>query len=472
MAADPFIHLHLHTEYSLLDGAVRIDALMKKALRCKMPAVAMTDHGNIFGAIEFYQACKKNDIKPIIGCEAYLTPPGLAMTERKVITDKNGKKKKNSHITLLAQNYRGYENLMKLTSRSHLEGFYSKPRIDKECLAEHSEGIICLSGCINGEINQAIRNEDLEQARRSVGEFVDIFGRENFYLEMHDHGFDSQRQCNRQLVEFSKEFGLPLVAANDVHFLERKHHEAHDILICIGTGNTQIDENRMTYSPEVYFKTSAEMRQLFKEVPEALKNTLAIADKVDLDIPLDSTSSEKYPQFDSPDGGSREDYFRQLCYEGLVERYGKERADTDEELKERLDYECGIMEKMGFLSYFLITWDFVKWAKDHDVPVGPGRGSAAGSLVAYVLGITDLCPIRFGLIFERFLNPERVSPPDIDMDFCQTRRPEVIQYVREKYGERAVSHIVTFQTLGAKSVVRDVARVLNLPYSEGNRIAR
>ncbi|NNF14470.1 MAG: DNA polymerase III subunit alpha, partial [Gemmatimonadetes bacterium] len=311
-----------------------------------------------------------------------------------------------------------------------------------------------------------------EQARRSIGEFTDIFGRENFYLEMHDHGFDSQRLCNRQLVDFSKEYDLQLVAANDVHFLDRKDHEAHDVLICIGTNSMQFDENRLTYSPEVYFKTSAEMRQLFKEVPEAIKNTLAIADKCDLEIELDATSSAKYPQFDSPDGGSREDYFRQLCYEGLVERYGKERADTDEELKERLDYECGIMEKMGFLSYFLITWDFVKWAKDHDVPVGPGRGSAAGSLVAYVLGITDLCPIRFGLIFERFLNPERVSPPDIDMDFCQTRRPEVIQYVREKYGERAVSHIVTFGTLGAKSVVRDVARVLGLPYSEGNRIAK
>ena len=472
MAADPFIHLHLHTEYSLLDGAVRIDKLMKKALRCKMPAVAMTDHGNIFGAIEFYQACKKNNIKPIIGCEAYLTPPGLSMNERKIITDKQGNKKRNSHLTLLASSSTGYENLMKLVSRAHLEGFYSKPRIDKECLAEFSEGLICLSGCINGEINQAIQADDLEQARRSIGEFTDIFGKENFYLEMHDHGFDQQTLCNRQLVKFGKEFDLGLVAANDVHFLDRSDHEAHDVLICIGTNNLQMDEKRMTYSPEVYFKTSAEMRQLFKEVPEAIKNTFAIADKCDIEIELDATSSAKYPQFDSPDGGSRDDYFLKLCNEGLEARYGKERATTDPELRERLDYEIKVMSDMGFLSYFLITWDFVKWAKDNDVPVGPGRGSAAGSLVAYVLGITDLCPIRFGLIFERFLNPERVSPPDIDMDFCQTRRPEVIQYVREKYGERAVSHIVTFGTLGAKSVVRDVSRVLGLPYSEGNRIAK
>ncbi len=471
---DPFIHLHLHTEYSLLDGAVRINDLMKKAQRSKMPAVAMTDHGNIFGAIDFFKAGKKAGIKPIIGCEAYLTPPGTRMTEKNptiMATGGKMKRTKNSHITLLASTNKGYANLVKLVSLGHLKGQHYKPRIDKELLAEHSEGIICLSGCINGEINQAIQADDLDRAKQSVAEFRDIFEPGSFFLEMHDHGFEQQHKCNRQLIKYAKDFDLPLVAANDVHFLNKKDHDAHDVMICIGTGALQMDENRMHYSPEVYFKSTAEMKALFKETPEAIRNTLEIAERCNVEIHLDSTSSEKYPQFDSPDGSPREAYFRKVCFEGLQQRYG-ERATTDPELRTRLDYEIGIMEKMGFVSYFLITWDFVKWAKDHEIPVGPGRGSAAGSIVAYVLGITDLCPIRFGLIFERFLNPERVSPPDIDIDFCQTRRPEVIEYVRRKYGEEAVSHIITFGTLGAKSVVRDVGRVMALSYSEGDRIAK
>ena len=474
MPTDPFIHLHLHTEYSLLDGAVRIKELMKKAERCKMPAVAMTDHGNIFGAIDFYQQAKKAGIKPIIGCEAYLTPPGVALTDKKaepIAVGSKAKRKRNSHITLLASTNEGYANLMKLTSLGHLEGMYYKPRIDKEALAAHSEGLICLSGCINGEVNQFIQNEDLEGARKSLGEFVDIFGKDRFFLEVHDHGFAEQATCTRQMREFGREFGLGLVAANDVHFLNQADHDAHDVMICIGTGSLLMDENRMKYSPEVYFKNTNEMRKLFKELPDAVANTLRIAEMCNVEIHLDSTSSEKYPQFESPDGSPREAYFRKVCFEGLNWRYG-ERAGMDEELRTRLDYEIGVMEKMGFVSYFLITWDFVKWAKDNGVPVGPGRGSAAGSLVAYVLGITDLCTLRFGLIFERFLNPERVSPPDIDIDFCQTRRPEVIDYVRQKYGERAVSHIVTFGTLGAKSVVRDVGRVMGLSYSEGDRVAK
>lgn len=473
MPTDPFIHLHLHTEYSTLDGAIRIKELMKKAERCKMPAVAMTDHGNIFGAIEFYQAAKAAGIKPIIGMEAYLTPPGVALTDKKAETVAVGgkKRKRNSHLTLLAATNKGYENLMKLTSIGHLEGMYYHPRIDKETLAAHSGGLICLSGCINGEVNQLIQNEDLDGARRSIGEFVDIFGAENFFLEVHDHGFAEQALCTREMVAFGKEFGLGLVAANDAHFLNAADHEAHDVMICIGTGKLQMDEKRMKYSPEVYFKTTNEMRKLFKDLPEAIDNTLRIAEMCDVEIELDSTSSKKYPQFESPDGSPREAYFRKVCFDGLQWRYG-DRAETDEELRTRLNYEIGVMEKMGFVSYFLITWDFVKWAKDNGVPVGPGRGSAAGSLVAYVLGITDLCPLRFGLIFERFLNPERVSPPDIDIDFCQTRRPEVIDYVRRKYGERAVSHIVTFGTLGAKSVVRDVGRVMGLSYTEGDRVAK
>jgi DNA polymerase III subunit alpha len=474
--ADSFIHLHLHTEYSLLDGAVRIDDLMKKCERHKMPAVAMTDHGNIYGAIEFYQKAKKGGIKPIIGCEAYLTPPGVKMTEKGepvAVTMSGGKvkKKRNSHLTLLCENQKGYKNLMKLVSKAQLEGFYYKPRIDKETLAAHSEGLICLSGCISGEINQLIQNEDIAGAKKSLCEFRDIFGKENFFLEMHDHGLEAQALCNKHLLQFGKEFGLQMVAANDVHFLNKTDHEAHDIMICVGTGSLQMDENRMRYSPEVYLKSTMEMTKLFKFCPEAIRNTLVIADRCNLEIHLDSTSSEKYPQFESPDGSPREEYFRRVCHQGLVKRYGA-RVQTDPELTERLNYEIGVMERMGFISYFLITWDFCKWAKDNGIPVGPGRGSAAGSLVAYVLEITDICPLRFGLIFERFLNPERVSPPDVDIDFCPTRRYDVIDYVRRKYGEAAVSHIITFGTFGAKGVVRDVARVMGLSYGDGDRLSK
>lgn len=476
MPDDPFIHLHLHTEYSALDGSVRIKELMKRAALYDMPAVAMTDHGNIFGAIEFYQKAKSVGIKPIIGCEVYLTPPGVSMRERRsdpiLIGGGKKKKKRYSHLTLLAATNEGYANLMKLVSLGHLEGMYHKPRIDKEALNAHSAGLICLSGCLGGEINQSILDEDLVSARRSIGEFRDIFGPERFFLEIQDHRYPEQEVCTKKMVEFSRDFGLNLVAANDVHFLSQADHEAHDVLICIGTNSLLLDENRMKYSPEIYFKSTPEMRQLFRELPQACDNTYRIAQMCDVSIHLDSTSSEKYPQFDSPDGSPREEYFRRVCYEGLAWRYGENRAMSDADLRNRLDYEIEVMLSMGFVSYFLITWDFVKWAKDNGVPVGPGRGSAAGSLVSYVLGITDICPLRFELIFERFLNPERVSPPDIDIDFCPTKRPMVIDYVRRKYGERAVSQIITFGTLGAKSVIRDVARVMGLGYSEGDRIAK
>ncbi len=464
--ADSFVHLHLHTEHSLLDGAIRIKDLMAKATRCKMPAVAMTDHGNLYGAIDFYKQAKKAEIQPIIGCEMYLAPG--SMFEKKQIPGR----KVSSHLTLLVKNATGYENLVRLVSKAHLDGQYYKPRIDKEHLAKHAEGIICLSGCINGEINQFIQADQIDLARDSLKSFIEIYGKDDFYLEIHDHGMEQQRKCNAQLAQFADEFGLKLVAANDVHFLNASDHEAHDIMICIGTGKLQLDENRMRYSPEVYFKTAKEMRDLFKAHPGACDTTLEIAEKCDFKLVLDSTSSERYPQYDSPDGSPRESYFRNLCWTGLEARYGKERADTDTELRERLEYEMGVMEKMGFVSYFLITWDFIKWARDNGIPVGPGRGSAAGSLVAYCMEITDLDPIRFGLIFERFLNPERVSPPDVDVDFCQSRRGEVIDYVRQKYGERCVSHIITFQTLGAKSVVRDVGRVLGWSYGDADRVAK
>ena len=466
MAEKGFVHLHVHSEYSTLDGACRLDALCAKTAKCKMSAVALTDHGNLYGAVDFFLAAKKQGIKPIFGCEGYLAPGD--MTERKAVPGR----RPSTHLTVLAENNTGYHNLVKLISRAHHEGFYYKPRFDKAALAEHSEGLIVLSGCLVGEVNQFIVNDQIDEARKSIGEFVEIFGPDHFFLEIHDHGLESQHKCTEQMVEFAREFDLKLVAANDVHFLNKNDHEAHDVMICIGTGAQVHDEKRLHYPTEVYFKTAKEMRQLFKELPEACDTTLEIAERCEVELDLDATSSAKYPSFDPPSGVSREEYFRDLCYKGLEERYGEERAKSDQTLIDRLEYEIGIMLRMGFESYFLITWDFIRWAREHKIPVGPGRGSAAGSLVAYCLRITDLCPLEFGLIFERFLNPERVSPPDVDIDFCQSRRGEVIDYVREKYGERAVSHIITFGTLGAKSVVRDVGRVMGMGYNETDRIAK
>ena len=462
MPTDSFVHLHLHTEYSLLDGAIRIPDLMKKVTENGMPAVAMTDHGNMYGAIEFYQAAQKAGVKPIIGCEVYMAPGSMI--------DKSASSARDAafHFTLLAKDFIGYSNLVKLVSAAHLEGFHYKPRIDKELLAKHSAGLIGMSACLKGEINVAIQAGDLKKAQKSAGEFVDIFGRENFCLELHDHGLEAQRLCNRALLEISKNLAIPVVAANDVHFLERSHYEAHDVMICIGTGAMVHDERRMHYPTEVYFKSAEEMRAVFSEVPDALTNTLRVAEACDLKLEF---GISKYPAYNPPEGTTRERYLGELCYEGLRERYG-ERAETDSELRQRLDYELLVLEKAGFTSYFLIVWDFIHYAKQNGIPVGPGRGSAAGSLAAYVLGITDLDPLRFGLIFERFLNPERVSPPDIDVDFCQNRRGEVIEYVRAKYGPRAVSQIITFGTLGAKSVVRDVGRVIGLSYAEADRVAK
>lgn len=464
---ETFVHLHVHTEYSLLDGAARIKDLVKKAKKLGMPAVAITDHGNLYGCIDFYQAAKKEGIKPIIGCELYVAP-----REKELRKEVPGFKN-NYHLTVLAKDAKGFSNLMKIVTRAHLDGQYYKPRTDRKDLEEYREGLIVLSGCLNSEVNEFIRAGRLDLARQTIEWYKERWG-DDYYLEIHDHVngevAEMQRRCAAQLLEWSREYGIKPVAANDVHFLDRSDHEAHDVMICIGTGSMVFDEKRMHYPEEVYFKTPKEMNRLFKDVPQALWSTLEIADKCDLTIKLDSTSSEKYPQFDSPDGSPRAEYFRRICQEGLRRRF-KERA-SDPELQKRLEYEMSIMEKMGFLSYFLIVWDFIKWAKDRGIPVGPGRGSAAGSLVAYALGITDCDPLRFGLIFERFLNPERISPPDIDVDFCQTRRPEVIQYVREKYGERAVSHIITFGTLGAKSVIRDVARVMGISYGEADRVAK
>jgi DNA polymerase-3 subunit alpha len=461
MPSDSFVHLHLHTEYSFLDGAVRMKELMKKAKEFGMPAVAITDHGNLHGAIEFYQEATKAGLKPIIGCEAYMAPG--AIKDRP-----NNQRDAAYHFTLLVKDETGYRNLVKLISTAHLDGFHYKPRIDKELLAKHSSGLIGLSGCLKGEINMAIQSDNLAKARQSTAEFRDILGAENFFLEMHDHSIEVQEKCNAILPKLAQEFGLGLVAANDVHFLERSHHETHDVMVCIGTGKMVHDERRMRYTPELYFKSADEMRALFPAHPEAITNTLVIADRCNLALEF---GVSKYPEYPAPEGKTREVYLRELCYKGLHDRFG-DRAGTDSELIKRLDYEVDVLEKAGFVSYFLIVWDFIHYAKQRGIPVGPGRGSAAGSLAAYVLGITDIDPLQFGLIFERFLNPERVSPPDIDVDFCKDRRGEVLEYVRQKYGDRRVSQIVTFNKMNAKSAVRDVGRVIGLSYGEADRLAR
>ena len=442
--AGSFVHLHLHTEYSTLDGAVRCKEVAARAAELGMPAVAMTDHGNLYGAIEIYLAPESMEHRQEI--------PG---------------RRRATHLTLLAENNTGWENLVQLVTKGHLEGsYYGKPRVDRQELRAHAEGIICLSGCIGGPVNEWLLQRQYDKAREMLEELREIFGRDNLYVEIHDHGLEAQHEVKPQLIKLARELDLGLVAANDVHFLSRDDHEAHDVMICIGTGKLVFDEKRMRYPAEVYFKSAEEMREVFQDIPEACDNTLEIAERCNVTLSLDATSSEKYPNFEAPGGMCREAYIRQQCFEGLEERYGKERAESDQELRERLEYEIQTINDLGFNSYFLITADFINWAKENGIPVGPGRGSAAGSLVAYI------CPKRFGLLFERFLNPERVSPPDVDIDFCQTRRPEVIDYVRQKYGERCVSHIITYGSMGAKSVIRDVARVMGVSYGEADLIAK
>jgi len=381
-------------------------------------------------------------------------------------------RKRATHMTLLAETNEGWSNLTKLVTRGHLDGMYGgKPRVDRDVLREYAKGILCLTGCISGPVNEWLLAGDEARARETLAELVGIFGAENTYVELHNHGLEPQRRVTPLLCGLAAEFGLKVVAANDVHFLRKEDHEAHDVMICIGTGKQVIDEVRMRYTTEAYFKTAEQMRELFADVPGACDATLEIAERCQVEIKLDASSSEKYPQFGTPDGSPREEYLMKVCQEGLVKRYGGERA-AETEIQERIRYEVGVINQMGFASYFLITADFIQWARDNGIPVGPGRGSAAGSLVAYAMGITNICPLQFGLLFERFLNPERVSPPDVDIDFCQSRRPEVIEYVRRKYGERCVSHIITYGTMGAKSVVRDVSRVMGLSYADGDRISK
>lgn len=454
-----FVHLHVHTEYSLLDGAARIKNAVNAAAQMGMPSLAITDHGVMYGIVDFYKACKKQDIKPVIGCEVYVAP--RTRHDRTPRVDDN-----LYHLVLLAENETGYRNLLKLVSLGFTEGFYYKPRVDKELLAAHSEGLIALSGCIAGEVASYIIKDDLKQAEKSAIEYLDIFGENNFYLELQDHGFEEQRVANQGLLQLHKKNGIPLVATNDVHYVLREHAEMQDVLLCIQTGKTIDDPKRMKFqSKELYLKSEQEMAMLFGELPEALNNTFRIAERCHVELEFGKLH---LPHFTVPEGHEVDSYLRELCEQGVNWRYG----GMNEAVQKRLDYELGIIRQMGYSAYFLIVWDFIHFARQEYIPVGPGRGSAAGSLVAYVLGITDLDPLKYDLLFERFLNPERVSMPDIDIDFCFERRGEVIEYVTRKYGSDRVAQIATFGTMAAKAAIRDVGRALGMTYGDVDRIAK
>jgi DNA polymerase-3 subunit alpha len=505
MSHADFVHLHLHTEYSLLDGACRLDRLMDKTHQLKFPALAITDHGAMHGVIDFYQAARAQGIKPIIGCEVYVAPGGRR--EKKTTS---GGRDVYHHLGLLARDAAGYRNLVRLTTAAHLEGYYYKPRIDKELLAAHKDGLIALSGCLASEIPDLIMRDQLDKARETVDWFKQTLGAENFYLELQNHGIAEQAKVNRHLIQWAKEFGLKLVATNDVHYIEKSHSHAHDCLICIGTQTQLADTKRLRYEPEqFYLRTAEEMKARFADAPEAIRNTLEVAEKCNVEIEFGKLH---YPVFTPPEHFTREGYLRQLLAEGLFRRYtirakaeGKDfvvegienpnrlptyqksevrsqksekNALNDPEVAaavkivlDRLKLERAVIEKTGFISYFLIVADFIRYGREHGIAC-VARGSAAGSLVTYLLEIANVDPIRYGLLFERFLNPERVNPPDIDIDFADDRRADVIEYVREKYGRDAVAQIITFGTMGAKSVVRDVGRVMGLSYGECDRLAK
>ena len=468
-----FVHLHVHSDYSLLDGACRIDRLMDRAVELGMPALALTDHGNLYGAIEFYNTAKAKGIKPLIGCELYLVE-----TSRLEKHGRSDEGKSIFHLGLLAKNLPGYQNLLKLVSDAHLRGFYYKPRTDLDTLAKYAGGLIGFSGCLASLVPQHLLHDRFEEARQACGRFVEIFGRENYFIEIQDHGIPEQLKIIPGLLKLAEEFQLKVIATNDVHYVCAQDHGPHDAMLCIQTGAKIEEQNRMRFdSQQFYLKSRDEMAKLFREVPESITNTQLVAEMCDLAIPFPK-GSERYPKYPLPPEvkTDRAGYLRQLCLDGLKVRYGVEYdlqgAGLAKTLSERLDYEISIIVKTGFIDYFLVVWDFIAWAKQQGIPVGPGRGSGAGCLVAYLLGITNLDPLRFKLLFERFLNPERVSPPDFDIDFCMRRRGEVIDYVRRKYGNDCVANIITYGTLGAKMVIRDISRVHNLPYADADRLAK
>jgi DNA polymerase-3 subunit alpha len=457
-----FVHLHTHSHFSLLDGACRIEELVKSARDYGMPALALTDHGNMFGAIEFYQAAVEAGIKPIIGVETYVAPRSRKEKTRSEHEDSA------YHLILLAKDLTGYRNLMKLVSIAYLEGFYYKPRIDLEVLREYHQGIIALSSCLKGEIPRAIIQGHIEKAKEKAEAYLKIFG-DDFYLEVQNHGIEEEKLALDGIKYLSDVLSVPIVATNDIHYLKREHHLAHDVLLCIQTGKDQDDPSRLKYSTqELYFKSPAEMQQLFAEMPDAVERSLEIAEKCNLELDFSKTY---LPKFEIPPESSAttlEEYLREVAWEGLKRRY----PEITPEIKERFEREIDIINQMGYAGYFLIVKDFIDYARSRDIPVGPGRGSAAGSLVSYALGITNIDPMKYNLLFERFLNPERVTLPDIDIDFCFERREEVIDYVRRKYGEKNVTQIITFGTMAARAVVRDVGRVLKLKYGEVDRIAK
>ena len=455
-----FTHLHVHTEYSLLDGSNKIQEYVNRVRELGMDSAAITDHGVMYGVIDFYRAARAAGINPILGCEVYVAPG--SRFDREIGSGDD----RYYHLVLLAENNQGYANLMKIVSKSFVEGFYYKPRVDLQLLEKYHEGLIALSACLAGEVARFLTRGMYEDAKAAALRYQDIFGKGNFFLELQDHGIPEQQNVNQQLLKMHRETGIELVATNDVHYTLAEDAQPHDVLLCLQTGKKLSDENRMRYDGgQYYVKSPEEMERLFPYATEALENTHKIAERCHVEIEFGVT---KLPKFDVPEGYTSWKYLNELCFKGLEERY----QPVTEELKERLNYELSTIKNMGYVDYFLIVWDFIRYARDHDIMVGPGRGSAAGSLVAYTLGITQLDPIRYDLLFERFLNPERVSMPDIDVDFCFERRQEVIDYVRRKYGDDCVVQIVTFGTLAARGVIRDVGRVMDLPYAQVDTIAK
>jgi DNA polymerase III subunit alpha len=457
-----FVHLHVHSEYSLLDGAAQLDKLVAKASELKFPALALTDHGNLFGAIDFYLACQKAGIKPILGCELYVAPGRRA--ER---GSQDGAYEGANHLTVLVRDLAGYRNLIQLVSKAYLEGYYYKPRVDRELLSAHAEGLIVLSGCLNSEVSRLLSAGESARARAAAGWYQEVFGRDHYFMEIQAHGLDEQVRVTAATLEIARAIGAPIVGTNDSHYLEAGHARAHEALLCIQTGSTMSDPKRWRFSTEeFYVKSAEEMRGVFAELPEACRNTLAVAERCNLTLDF---GQFHLPRCAVPDGHTLESFVQQLAWEGLARRFGPNPGDA---LESRLRHELAVIEKMGFAGYFLVVWDFIAYARARGIAVGPGRGSSAGSLVAYCLGITNVDPIRYGLLFERFLNPERISMPDMDVDFADDGRDEVIRYVADKYGRDRVAHIITFGTLGAKAAIRDVGRVLSLPYHEADRIAK
>src|SRR3990167_7730063 len=462
MQHSEFVHLHVHSEYSLLDGAAQLEKLVARAKELRFPAIALTDHGNLFGGIDFYLAAQKAGIKPILGCELYVAPGG-----RRERGSHEGGYEGANHLTVLARNVAGYRNLVKLVSKAYLEGFYYKPRVDRELLAQHADGLLVLSGCLNSEVSRLLSAGDAARAREVAGWYQEVFGRAHYFMEVQAHGLEEQVRVTAATLEIARALGAPVVGTNDSHYLEGGHAHAHEALLCIQTGTTLGDPGRFRFSTqEFYVKSAEEMARVFAELPEACRNTLAVAERCNLTLDF---GAFHLPHYVVPEEHTRDSYLGELARAGLRRRYGPSPGDA---LEARLAHELAVIEKMGFAGYFLVVWDFIHYARQQGIAVGPGRGSSAGSLTADCLGITNIDPMRYGLLFERFLNPERISMPDMDIDFSDDRRDEVIRYVAERYGRDRVAHIITFGTLGAKAAIRDVGRGVGMPYADVDRIAK